>query len=67
HFSGINYTMKGERNHLNISENKPPFEPLAKELIKKKINATIISESPITWRDSIKMRKIFENLGYKFK
>ncbi|MBU2520272.1 MAG: TIM barrel protein [Nanoarchaeota archaeon] len=66
HFSGINYTMKGERNHLNISENKPPFEPLAKELIKKKINATIISESPITWKDSLEMKKIFEGLKYRF-
>ncbi|MFH0832941.1 MAG: TIM barrel protein [Candidatus Aenigmatarchaeota archaeon] len=64
HFSGINYSSKGELNHLNLS--KPEFEPFARELLKRKINATIISESPITWKDSLKMKKIFEKLGYKF-
>ena len=65
HFSNIKYGLKGERMHL-VLDHKPPFEPLAKEILKRKINTTIISESPITWKDSIKMRKIFEKLGYKF-
>ena len=65
HFSNINFTRKGERNHLNL-DHKPDFRPLAKEILKRKLNCTIICESPITWRDSIKMRKIFEKLGYKF-
>ncbi len=67
HFSGINYTSKGERNHLPIKVNKPPFEPLAKEILKKKVDITIISESPLIERDSLVMKKIFEKLGYKFK
>ncbi|MBI4895569.1 MAG: TIM barrel protein [Candidatus Aenigmarchaeota archaeon] len=64
-FSGINYSDKGELNHLPL-DNNPPFEPFAKELLDRKINCTIISESPITWKDSLKMKKIFEKLGYKF-
>lgn len=66
HFSGINYSEKGERNHLTLSQGGPPFEPFAREILKRKFNATIISESPITWKDSLKMQKIFKNLGYKF-
>jgi len=66
HFSSINFTSKGERNHLNISANKPSFKDLAKEILKRKINITIICESPNTWKDSLKMKKIFENLGYNF-
>lgn len=67
HFSGINYTSKGERNHL-VLDHSPDFRGFAKELMKQRWlkSATVISESPITWRDSLKMRKILEALGYKF-
>jgi len=66
HFSGINFTDKGEKNHLPINSNKPPFEPLAKEILKRGLNITIISESPVLEQDSLKMKQIFERLGYKF-
>jgi len=65
HFSNISYTSKGERNH-EVMNSHPPFEPLAKEILKRKLNITIISESPVTWRDSLKMKGIFEKLGYVF-
>ena len=65
HFSNISYTSKGERNH-EILDHHPPFEPLAKEILQRKIDFTIISESPVTWRDSLKMKGIFEKLGYDF-
>ena len=41
-------------------------EEQLKEILKRKINCTIISESPITWKDSLYMKKIFEKIGYKF-
>ena len=66
HFSNITYTSKGERMHLNL-DSKPDFKGFAKQILKRKINTTIISESPITWKDSLKMKHIFENLGYKFR
>ncbi len=65
HFSGINYGPRGERNHL-ILNGKPDFREFAKELLSRKISATVISESPITWQDSIKMKNILEKLGYEF-
>lgn len=65
HFSNISYTSKGERNH-EVMNHHPPFEPLAKEILQRKLNITIISESPVTWQDSIKMKQIFEKLGYRF-
>ena len=65
HFSNINYGLKGELNHL-VLDSKPPFEPLAKALLDRKLDTTIVSESPITWRDSLKMKGIFEKLGYRF-
>jgi deoxyribonuclease-4 len=65
HFSGIEYTAKGEKNHL-VMDHNPPFEPLAKEILKRGLDITIICESPITYQDSQKMRKVFEGLGYGF-
>jgi len=65
HFSNISYGLKGERKHLPM-DSSPEFEPLAKEILERKIPITIISESPITWKDSLRMKEIFRNLGCRF-
>lgn len=65
HFSNLTYTAKGERYHIPIDHN-PDFLPLAKEILKRKLDITIISESPILEQDALKMKHIFEKLGYKF-
>ena len=60
HFSGIEFSDKGERRHLIME--KADFLPLAKEILKRKKDITIISESPITWEDSLKMKGIIKKL-----
>jgi deoxyribonuclease-4 len=60
HFSGIEWTDKGERNH-KITE-KADILPLAKEIIKRKADITLINESPDPIGDSVKTKKIFESL-----
>ena len=67
HFSGIEFTDKGERRHLPLSSNQPNFKELAKELIKRNFNTKerdiiIICESPVTEQDSLKMNRIFQKL-----
>jgi len=71
HFSGIKYSLVGigrgnEKQHVPMKEAGPSFEEFAKEILKRKIDITIISESPILEQDSLVMKKIFEKLGYKF-
>ena len=72
HFTSMEWTPAkapwegNERRHLELKVNKPPFEPLACEVLKRKINITLISESPILEQDSVEMKRIFEKLGYKF-
>lgn len=70
HFSGINFSLAAgggnEKNHLPLQEAKPEFEEYAREILKRRIDATIISESPILEQDSLLMKKIFEKLGYSF-
>jgi len=70
HFSGIKWRpAKGGGNewyHLEVKSNQPPFEPLAREILKRKLDVTIISESPVLEQDSLHMVKTFEELDYKF-
>ncbi len=65
HFSNIKFTRKGESSHL-VMDHKPDFRPLARELLKRRLDVTIVCESPVTWKDSLKMKKIFMKMGYKF-
>lgn len=58
HFSGIEWTAKGERKHL-ITEEKD-IKELLSHLLKYKIDATIINESPDCTRDCVKTMEILE-------
>jgi len=83
HFSGINYTEKGEKNHIPIDINE--VKVLATEMIKiaksrrflacsesvfgtdsdikkRKLDITIINESPDTINDAVKIKEIFEKI-----
>jgi len=62
HFSGIAFGPSGERNHLTLGEGGPDFKSFAEELINRKKDVTVISESPITWKDSLVMKKILEKM-----
>ncbi|MBS7658614.1 MAG: TIM barrel protein [Candidatus Bathyarchaeia archaeon] len=67
HFSNVKYNVKTKK-FMDVHEpinNHPPFKPLAEEILKRKINITIISESPILELDSLKMKKILQDLGLK--
>ena len=60
HFSGIEYTAKGERRHLVTPTNE--IKELLDWLKKYKIDITIINESPDPFADSIKTKKMIEGM-----
>jgi len=60
HFSGIEYGDKGERKHIRTTKNF--FEPLAKALFKRKVDITLINESPEPYEDAIMMKKLIKKL-----
>ena len=60
HFSGIEFTEKGERRHLITPDSE--IKLLLTALKKHNIDATIINESPDTFNDAIKMKKFLEKL-----
>jgi len=61
HFSGIEYTDKGERRHLNIDEAENSLEPLVSVLRDFGVEGTIISESPNIEGDALKLKKLLES------
>jgi deoxyribonuclease-4 len=65
HFSRIEFTKGGEKKHWTYcdSEYGPNFEPLAKMLIKKDLEPTIICESRGTMaEDALSLKQIYEAL-----
>ncbi|MCX6798658.1 MAG: TIM barrel protein [Candidatus Diapherotrites archaeon] len=65
HASGINFTEKGERNHMNMEEkgNTFNFRWLLEALHEKKAGGCIICESPNLEEDALLMQKYWEKLG----
>ncbi len=60
HFSGIAYGPKGERKHLTTT--KKFFEPLARELIRRNLDVTLINESPQPYKDAAMMKRVVTTL-----
>ncbi|MFH0737798.1 MAG: TIM barrel protein [Candidatus Micrarchaeota archaeon] len=57
HFSEINYSEKGERNHLPLgSNNEPPFKPFVKVLAENGYSGTVICETPKLDLDALLMQ-----------
>lgn len=60
HFSGIEWTSKGEKRHLLTPEKE--IKELLQEILKRRLDITIINESPDVIGDSYKTKKILERL-----
>jgi deoxyribonuclease-4 len=60
HFSGIEWTPKGERRHLLTPEKD--IKELLGEILKRKLDITIINESPDPIVDAGRMKKVLERL-----
>lgn len=66
HFSGINYTEKGERNHLPLDEtDEPPYKPFMEMLAENGYKGTVICESPKLDIDAQKMKKVYLHYSTK--
>jgi len=71
HFTGVEFKKVGpgkgnEIRHLEMTARSPPFEPLGEEILRSKIDISIISESPVLERDALLMKEFFEERGFRF-
>jgi deoxyribonuclease-4 len=63
HFSEIRYSKAGELSHMPLfSNNEPPIKPLLKLCAENGYSGTIISETPFTSDDALKMKEIYIKL-----
>ncbi len=62
HISGINFTAKGERNHVNLKNTNFKYKELMQVLKAKKVSGILISESPNIEKDALMLKEIFKNI-----
>jgi deoxyribonuclease-4 len=56
HLSGIAYSERGERHHLNLRESDFPWGDLVSVLVKREVSGTVISESPNIEKDALLLK-----------
>ncbi len=62
HFSEINYSDKGERNHLVLGSNgEPPYKPFMKVLAESGYSGTVICETPKLDIDALTLQREFDS------
>jgi deoxyribonuclease-4 len=63
HISCIEYTDKGEKEHLPLSAKDPDMSLLAEALDGCRKDCTFICESPLLEEDALAFRKMFPRYG----
>ncbi len=69
HFEGMKWNESSESFvdvHVPIGDN-PPFKPLAEEILKRKLDISIVCESPLLEEDALRMKEVLESLGHNFE
>ena len=62
HYSGIEYTEKGERRHLPLQKSDAQWKDFIKVLKDRGIEGTVVCESPIQEDDTKLMQKTYKNV-----
>ncbi len=62
HVSGIEYSEKGERNHLNLDDSDLEYAELMRALKDFKVKGLLICESPDNEGDALLLKRTFESL-----
>lgn len=63
HYSGIEYTEKGERRHLPLKESDARWKDFLKVLKDRGIEGQVVCESPIMEEDTILLQREFAKLS----
>ena len=60
HYSGIEYSEKGERKHLPLQESDAKWRDFLKVLKEREIAGTVVCESPLLEEDTLVLMKEFQ-------
>ena len=62
HYSGIEYTAKGERKHLPLKESDAEWKTFLKVLKERSVEGVVVCESPTLEEDTLLLKKAYEKL-----
>ena len=62
HYSGIEYTEKGERKHLPLKQSDAKWKDFLRVLKDRDIAGTVVCESPLLEKDTLLLQKEFSKL-----
>ncbi len=62
HLTGINYTEKGERNHIPLAESDMNYTDLLKTFKEFGCAGVVTCESPNIEQDALLMKKFYDGL-----
>jgi deoxyribonuclease IV len=62
HYSGIEYTAKGERRHLPFEESDANWRELLQLLKKSGVAGSLVCESPLLEQDTLLLQNFYESL-----
>lgn len=62
HYSGIEYTSKGERRHLPFADSDANVTAFVTALHERNVGGTVICESPILEQDTLFLKQLYEAL-----
>lgn len=62
HLSGIEYGLKGEKNHLNLGDSDMKYKELLQALIDFNADGILICESPNLEEDALLLKKMYNEL-----
>ena len=65
HMSGINFTDKGERNHLILEESDLKYKEILQALIDRDVSGWLVCESPNLEKDAKLLKNIYNKLKMK--
>ncbi len=60
HLSGIEYSVKGERRHLNLKQSDMNYKDLVKAWKNFRIKGVVISESPNIEQDALLLKEVYK-------
>ncbi len=63
HTSGINYTDKGEKNHLDLEKSDMNYKDLMKALKDNNVSGWLVCESPNLEKDAVLMKEFYSKLS----
>ncbi len=63
HCQGVNYTEKGERNHIMLDDSDLNYRELVAVWKEWKLKGVVVAESPVPEKDALILKKVYDEMA----